>query len=232
MREIQQHRYLLANDPSPNTMIGIGCSRYLPMSHLCRHMCWLWLLIDVMTILLTSVADGRECYLSVDTTGITADGGYGGQVTTPGCIWRQISCVIYATSNCSEPTTVARSGFTKLVSTTTTLQWAPWRITEGFLIGHSLIKAGADIHAHRSSNHKCEVNYSKIRPYLGLGWRHQPQHTGLHLYADIGIAYGTPTLRLKISKALQRTANTTTINVERRKIQHQANRLRWYPLSV
>ena len=69
-----------------------------------------------------------------------------------------------------------------------------------------------------------------MTPYLGLGFGHRAGGTGLRLYADAGVAWGRPEVRLSPSASLAAKINPADLAAERAAAQDKGDRIRAYPV--
>jgi hypothetical protein len=85
---------------------------------------------------------------------------------------------------------------------------------------HSYSAAGQSLHA--------SLNFPTVRPYVGLGYGHA-QSTGFGFYADLGVAYGKPSVDLTASPTLAAAA-ATDLATEKSDLQSKANDLKFMPV--
>lgn len=117
----------------------------------------------------------------------------------------------------------------------------PFRVSVGLMIGsHKLDALGTATGGTVTINHQqydasgewvhARAKYSTVRPYLGLGWGHRPNHTGFGFFGDVGVAYGSPDVSFSTSPGLQAEAGAANIEAERQHVQDKADNLRFYPV--
>lgn len=117
----------------------------------------------------------------------------------------------------------------------------PFRVTGGLLFGSNSFSG--DVVANGGTvtiNHQqysaagqyahVGVKFPSVSPYLGLGWGHRPERGGLGFFGDIGVAYGSPTATLSVSNGLQLAAGSANLAAEQSSLQHDANKLKFYPV--
>ena len=75
-----------------------------------------------------------------------------------------------------------------------------------------------------------DADFPSVTPYLGIGWGHRGDSPGLHLYADAGVAWGRPDVRLSPSASLAAKVNPSDLAAEQASAQDKANGLRAYPV--
>lgn len=75
-----------------------------------------------------------------------------------------------------------------------------------------------------------DADFPTVTPYLGIGFGHRNTGAGLHLYADAGVAWGRPDVRLSPSASLAAKINPSDLAAEQASAQDKANRLRAYPV--
>jgi len=75
-----------------------------------------------------------------------------------------------------------------------------------------------------------DAKFPTTTPYLGIGYGHQAQAPGLHVYADAGVAYGRPKVTLSPSASLAAKVNASDLASEQASAQDQADSLRAYPV--
>jgi len=117
----------------------------------------------------------------------------------------------------------------------------PFRLSAGLMVGSHSLNAdgkasggtitinGARYDATGEWVHG-KAKYSTVRPYLGLGWGHRPEHTGVGFFGDVGVAYGNPDVSFNVSQGLQAEAGAANIEAERQRIQNKADNLKFYPV--
>jgi hypothetical protein len=117
----------------------------------------------------------------------------------------------------------------------------PFRLTGGVLLGTNSFSG--DVVASSGTitiNHQqysaagqyahVAAKFATVSPYLGLGWGHRPERGGLGFFGDLGVAYGKPNVTLAVSNGLQQAAGSSNIAAEQSSLQHEANKLTFYPV--
>lgn len=75
-----------------------------------------------------------------------------------------------------------------------------------------------------------DADFPNVTPYLGIGYGHRGNAPGWRLYADAGVAWGRPDVRLSPSASLAAKASPSDIAGEQARAQDQADKLRAYPV--
>ena len=75
-----------------------------------------------------------------------------------------------------------------------------------------------------------DADFPTVSPYLGIGYGHRGDAPGWHLYADAGVAWGRPDVRLSPSASLAAKVNPSDLAAEQASAQDKANGLRTYPV--
>ena len=75
-----------------------------------------------------------------------------------------------------------------------------------------------------------DAKFPTVTPYLGIGWGHQAGTTGLHFYADAGVAFGRRDVTLTPSASLAAKLNPADLASEQNSAQDKADSLRYYPV--
>jgi hypothetical protein len=117
-----------------------------------------------------------------------------------------------------------------------------FRITAGALISDDYLSGSAipnngtytingTAYSAAGSTVNAKLRYPTVRPYLGIGYGHQPSaQRGFGLTADLGAAYGTPSVSLNASPQLVAAAGAANIAAEQQSLQSKANHYRFYPI--
>ncbi len=75
-----------------------------------------------------------------------------------------------------------------------------------------------------------DARFPTATPYLGIGFGHHRADAGWHLYADAGVAFGRPKVKLSPSASLAAKLNPSDLAAEQALAQDEANGLRAYPV--
>jgi hypothetical protein len=86
--------------------------------------------------------------------------------------------------------------------------------------GNSYSAAGQSLNA--------TLTFPTVRPYIGIGYGHT-QSAGLGFYADLGVAYGKPSVNLNASSGLAAAA-ASDLAAEQSSLQSKANDLKYMPV--
>ncbi len=119
-----------------------------------------------------------------------------------------------------------------------------FRVTAGTLLGNSYFQGHADGTSTGTftlngvtvtalgQTLDASIKFPAVRPYVGIGWGHSAQGTGLSFTSDIGVAVGRPSVSLTASQGLitAALASGTSVDAERARLQDQADKLRLYPV--
>ena len=76
-----------------------------------------------------------------------------------------------------------------------------------------------------------EAKFPTVSPYLGIGYGHNRDVSGFGLYADLGVAFGRPTVQLSPSASLASKVSAADLAAEQSSAQDQANAFRIYPVA-
>lgn len=138
------------------------------------------------------------------------------------------------------------SGKIKFSSAGLYLDYHPWkdngfRVSAGALAGSN--KVTADGKAKNGTFNINGTSYSaagqwvsasasfpSVQPYLGLGYGFTPKRSGVGFFADLGVAYGKPDVKLDVSSGLLAQAGQANVNAEQQDLQDKLNKLRFYPV--
>lgn len=116
------------------------------------------------------------------------------------------------------------------------------RITAGALVGqrkvHGVARSmggtitfnGVSYPVSASDSLDFDADFPTVTPYLGIGFGHRATGAGLRIYADAGVAWGRPEVRLSPSASLAAKVNPTDLAAEQASAQDKANSLRAYPV--
>lgn len=185
-------------------------------------------------------ADNNEIYAGAGTTGITA--GYGHALGEHTGLRVEANYLNYSRDFHSHDAKYnGKLKFADIGAYYDLFFAGPFRVTGGLLIGQSQLTGDGKADGGTITiNHQkydaagqwvhAKAKYSTVRPYLGLGWGHRPEHGGLGFYGDVGVAYGSPDVSFHVSDGLQQEAGQANIDAERRSVQSKADDLKWYPV--
>ena len=74
-----------------------------------------------------------------------------------------------------------------------------------------------------------DAKFPTVTPYLGLGYGHRGDAgSGLHFYADAGVAYGRPKVTLSPTASLLEEINPADLLGEQSSVQDSADKYRFY----
>lgn len=116
------------------------------------------------------------------------------------------------------------------------------RVTAGALVGprkvHGVARSsggtimlnGVTYPVSASDTLDFDADFPTVTPYLGIGFGHRAGGAGLRLYADAGVAWGRPEVRLSPSASLAAKLNPADLAAERAAAQDKGNSLRAYPV--
>lgn len=115
------------------------------------------------------------------------------------------------------------------------------RMTTGAYLGNrklDLTASGASTVVINSTTYDAKgesvygsVKFPKVSPYLGIGYGHNANDSGISFVADVGIALGKPTVSLSASPGLTAAAGQANIDAERNKAQSDINsKYKAYPV--
>ena len=117
----------------------------------------------------------------------------------------------------------------------------PIRITAGMLIGDDQVSGNATSQTGtytingvtvptNGESINARLRFPTVRPYLGIGFGHNPNHKGLSMAFDAGVAYGKPRVSFDVPADIAAAAGTQNVNAEEQSLQSKANRLKFYPI--
>jgi hypothetical protein len=182
----------------------------------------------------------NEVYLGAGTTGIAA--GYGHSLSAHTSVRVEGNYLNYSRSfNTSSAKYNGNLKFADVAAYYDMFFAGPFRLTAGLMVGsHSLDADGKATGGTITINHQqydatgqwvhAKAKYSTVRPYLGLGWGHRPEHSGFGFFGDVGVAYGKPSVSFNVSDGLRLAAGDANIAAERASVQSKADNLKFYPV--
>ncbi|TAM33764.1 MAG: hypothetical protein EPN61_18135 [Burkholderiaceae bacterium] len=188
----------------------------------------------------TTVHASNEVYFGAGTTGIT--GGYAKSLGERSGVRVEANYLNYSRNfNTSDAKYDGTLKFTDVGAYYDVFFAGPFRLSAGLMIGtHKLEADGQASSGTITINHqqydatgewvRAQAKYATVRPYLGLGWGHRPERSGLGFFGDVGVAYGSPSVSFRTSPGLQVAAGSANIEAERENVQSKADNLRFYPV--
>jgi len=118
----------------------------------------------------------------------------------------------------------------------------PFRLTAGVLLGGDNIDATASSmsgtytingvpYSTNGETVRARADFPTARPYIGIGFGHTPTaKKGFSMFFDAGVAYGRPDVTLNVPADIVAEAGQANVDAEEQQLQHQADRLRFYPI--
>ncbi|WP_322014880.1 hypothetical protein [Paraburkholderia sp. J12] len=115
------------------------------------------------------------------------------------------------------------------------------RVTAGMLIGDDNLSGdatpmngtytfnGVTVPAGGETVH-AKASYPTVRPYLGVGFGHNPLKRGFSVTFDAGVTYGKPHVDFDVPADLVALAGQQNVNAEEQSLQNKANDLKFYPI--
>jgi hypothetical protein len=116
-----------------------------------------------------------------------------------------------------------------------------FRVTAGMLIGDDNLSGdatsmngtytinGVTVPTNGETIH-AKASYPTVRPYLGIGFGHNPTTRGLSVTFDAGVAYGKPHVDFDVPADLVALAGQNNVNAEEQTLQNKADDLKFYPI--
>jgi len=115
------------------------------------------------------------------------------------------------------------------------------RLTAGLLIGDDNLNATATAPSGTYTFNGVTVSSTgesvtakaklpTVRPYVGLGFGHNPSTKGLSVSFDAGAAFGKPTINFNVPANIVAEAGQANVNAEEQNLQNKANDLKVYPI--
>jgi len=74
------------------------------------------------------------------------------------------------------------------------------------------------------------LRFPTVRPYVGVGFGHNPNKKGLSVAFDAGVAFGKPHVSFDVPANVVAAAGQDNVNAEEQSLQSKANDLRFYPI--
>jgi hypothetical protein len=115
------------------------------------------------------------------------------------------------------------------------------RVTAGMLIGDDNLSGdatgmngtytlnGVTVPTNGETIH-ASARYPTVRPYLGVGFGHNPEKRGLSVTFDAGVAYGKPHVNFDVPSDLVALAGQDNVNAEEQSLQSKADDAKFYPI--
>jgi opacity protein-like surface antigen len=114
----------------------------------------------------------------------------------------------------------------------------PFRFTAGVLIGNDHLDGttegsvdinGVVVNTGESVNAK--VKLPTVRPYLGIGLGHTPvAQKGFSVFADLGVAYGKPTVDFDVPANIASAAGPENVSAEEQQVRDKVDKYKFYPI--
>jgi hypothetical protein len=117
----------------------------------------------------------------------------------------------------------------------------PFRLTAGVLVGGDNVEGDAtSVSGTYSINGvtvpssgesiTAKLKFPTVRPYLGIGFGHNPNTKGLSVAFDAGVAFGKPSVSFDVPANIVAAAGQANVDAEQQSLQSKANSLRFYPI--
>lgn len=75
------------------------------------------------------------------------------------------------------------------------------------------------------------LRYPAVMPYFGIGYGHQPTaHKGFGFIADLGVAYGRPSVDFNVAPVYVDLAGAQNVSAEEQSIRDSVEKYRFYPI--
>lgn len=117
----------------------------------------------------------------------------------------------------------------------------PMRVTAGILVGDDQVSGtatsengtytinGVTVPAEGEAIN-ARLRFPTVRPYVGIGFGHNPNHKGLSVAFDAGVAFGKPRVSFDVPANITAAAGAENVSAEEQSLQSKANRLKFYPI--
>jgi opacity protein-like surface antigen len=117
----------------------------------------------------------------------------------------------------------------------------PIRLTAGLLVGGDNVNGtatsmngtytinGVTVPTEGESIN-AKLRFPTVRPYLGLGFGHNPNKKGLSVAFDAGVAFGKPSVSFNVPANIVASAGQANVNAEEQSLQSKADDLKVYPI--
>lgn len=118
---------------------------------------------------------------------------------------------------------------------------AGFRVTAGLLVGGDNISAdatsmdgtytinGVTVPTNGETIH-AKAKFPAVRPYLGIGFGHNPMNRGLSMFFDAGVAFGKPSLAYDVPADIAAAAGAQNVAAEEASLQDKLNKVKFYPI--
>jgi hypothetical protein len=194
-----------------------------------------------LTLSAATFANTNEVYLGLGTTGIGAGYAYG--FNDNFALRGEFDGYSYSGNYESDSTRY--DGRLHLQSAGIYGDWFPF--ANGFRVTAGVVNTNNKFSGHASGasgtvdiNHvtyslagesaDVSLKFPSNSPYLGLGWGHNPSHTGWGWYGDVGLQFGAAKSAITLSPGLAAQVPTTDVTAEEHSINRSANVLGGYPV--
>jgi hypothetical protein len=198
--------------------------------------------VGLFALTALQVATAHEIYSTVGTEGIGL--GYGYSLGAAADVRADFN--FFRLSHSGNIGEFQYDGTAQLAHAGLYADWYPlgatsrFRLTVGALIGNDSIRAevgppGGVIQVdHYSVPTNGQTIHAKttlptVRPYIGIGYGHDAVKNGFSFVADVGVAYGSPTVTYEVPAEL-RAYDPNYGASEESKWQNIAKRVRFYPI--
>ena len=116
-----------------------------------------------------------------------------------------------------------------------------FRVTTGLLIGSDSLSGdaqsmngtytlnGVTVPANGETI-TAKAKLPTVRPYLGIGYGHNPLNKGLSVAFDAGVAFGKPHVDFNVPADIAAAAGQQNVNAEEQSLQSKANNFKVYPI--
>jgi hypothetical protein len=189
----------------------------------------------------TALANTNEVYLGLGTTGIGAGYTYG--LNDHFALRGEFDGYSYSGSYNSNSTRY--DGRLHLQSAGIYGDWFPF--ANWFRVSAGVVSTNNKFSGHASGasgtvdiNHvtyslagesaDASIKFPSTSPYLGLGWGHNPSHTGWGWYGDIGLQFGAPKSTITLSQGLAAQVPASDLDAAEHKIDRSIDVLGGYPV--
>ncbi|MEF2250968.1 hypothetical protein [Ralstonia solanacearum] len=117
----------------------------------------------------------------------------------------------------------------------------PIRLTAGIFVGDDRIDGtatsqsgtyrinGATVSGAGQSI-TAQLKFPAVRPYLGIGFGHNPRVKGLSVAFDAGFAYGKPSVSLNVPPSIAAAAGASNVSAAEQSLQAKADHLKFSPI--
>jgi hypothetical protein len=117
----------------------------------------------------------------------------------------------------------------------------PIRLTAGIIVGDDQVSGtatsmngtytlnGVTVPANGQSI-QAQLRFPAVRPYVGIGFGHNPSTRGLSVAFDAGVAFGKPSVSFNVPAGIAAQAGAQNVAAEEQSLQSKANQLSVYPI--